>query len=1524
MAPGRKRGAKGAKAKSELSLGDLVLAKVKGFPAWPAKISRPEDWKRTPDPKKYFVQFFGTAEIAFVAPADIQEFTSEAKSKLSARCQGKTVKYFAQAVKEICEAFEELERKNSSGLRDDSDRSALGSEAPSVDGVEDDAAEVDLKAGIATDGSKVKTEIRGLGDHGSGLERCSQRQGEMDSRDIKPSISCDVDDSFSPVTSSKKKNKLSNEGVHVQKVSTSSPYNPSCLKEEVSCDKNEDKVICCEPSKVTEGLNASQSNRLSDVEEDSSTGLVCGKKDSSSPLVVSVRDKNYDSGRKALTNGHKSDKKAIGSRRKCEGAFEVRKSSSSAVLTPSKYETTGGHVDLPESGDAKDGIKRKIALGGSAKELSPEVLKEDIDVNNGKKVKKLLKAKKHFEVADDVQNYADGSSDEQAKGDLAGRKKRAQLGHGKHNLVTNEVPHPAKRSKRADVADDAAKLSLQMNRKSDSRSSSVLDKRADNAELKRSTSHVKAENRLASKTLTGNEDVLPPPKRRRQALEAMSDSATITSEDKMEKHSTALKHDVSCSDNVKSPAPQLHTKRRGVRLCDDDDDDDEEPKTPIHGGSARKVHAPSCVSHSIKNTDVHHEGSIQDQPSIRDSGGLEDGPSKECLPSAKLLNESLSPNPQLTVEKKLKKAMTAQISHSPGKLESEGVSSKEAKPISVSPKRSPLSGAAVKPVVEPHKANKPSVKVPSAGIQKIVQAGSSKGSGMASDGLNSSQNQATIQRSKLIASGERRKATPKSNAWITDSALAEGNTMENNLLPGERLEAGTDDKTSSLIDLKIADPVMSMKHLIAAAQAKRRQTHSQNLSHGNPNSDLAPSTDVPWTNLSPASTVQPFLFGSSNVMQPDIQGCYPCTSLASPSSHGHQFSSNNQPDTEEFEERRVSSGHQHAGGSLSGGTEAAVARDAFEGMIETLSRTKESIGRATRLAIDCAKYGIANEVVELLIRKLESEPSFHRKVDLFFLVDSITQCSHSHKGIAGASYIPTVQAALPRLLGAAAPPGAAARENRRQCLKVLRLWLERKILPEPLLRRYMDDIGVSNDDTSAGFFLRRPSRAERAVDDPIREMDGMLVDEYGSNATFQLPGFLSSHVFEEEEEEEDLPSSTCKETGDGSPVAATPATGELETCTVTPNDRRHCILEDVDGELEMEDVSGHPKDERPLFANGSFKIASQQQGSERIMEAVSSNSAELPHLPEGSPPLPLDSPPQTPPLPPSPPPLPPPPPLSPLPPPPLLPPLPSQPHPLSLPPSGPPPSLLPQPLPPQPLIVSQQLHPPQSSIPSSPKLAYQPPVLHEYCNTTSGNQHVQMAANAPQGGHIDQTVRSELFLQQSPCFVPAGVCNTREPSGFNSSRPSDIGRNDLYINPQASQPNQHFQPGNAPFVQRPFHPAPPPQTPSSHYSYSNPTIQQHPQHPYPRPYSLPNLPDAPRRYVADEQWRMSTSEFDTDNQRGVWLSGGRTPSCSGPPFPQDGYFRPPLERPPTNNVGFQPSAPNTLPAGAPIPGDLGM
>ena len=43
-----------------------------------------------------------------------------------------------------------------------------------------------------------------------------------------------------------------------------------------------------------------------------------------------------------------------------------------------------------------------------------------------------------------------------------------------------------------------------------------------------------------------------------------------------------------------------------------------------------------------------------------------------------------------------------------------------------------------------------------------------------------------------------------------------------------------------------------------------------------------------------------------------------------------------------------------------------------------------------------------------------------------------------------AAYLPIVQDSLPRILNAAAPPGSAARENRKQCLKV-RLCFQRTL-----------------------------------------------------------------------------------------------------------------------------------------------------------------------------------------------------------------------------------------------------------------------------------------------------------------------------------------------------------------------------------------------------------------------------------------------------------------------------------------------
>lgn len=169
-----------------------------------------------------------------------------------------------------------------------------------------------------------------------------------------------------------------------------------------------------------------------------------------------------------------------------------------------------------------------------------------------------------------------------------------------------------------------------------------------------------------------------------------------------------------------------------------------------------------------------------------------------------------------------------------------------------------------------------------------------------------------------------------------------------------RLDGGKATKTNFPVDLAIPDSAMSMKNLIAAAQARKRQSSLHN-SYGNPLRLLIPDTDMHGQSPSPNSAA--LAVESRNIVQYDVQG-HP----TSPSFDVRQLLSINGHENEDLEEKRANSGQMATGSSLSGGTEAAVARDSFEGMIETLSRTKESIGRATRLAIDCAKYGIANEV----------------------------------------------------------------------------------------------------------------------------------------------------------------------------------------------------------------------------------------------------------------------------------------------------------------------------------------------------------------------------------------------------------------------------------------------------------------------------------------------------------------------------------------------------------------------------------
>ena len=67
-------------------------------------------------------------------------------------------------------------------------------------------------------------------------------------------------------------------------------------------------------------------------------------------------------------------------------------------------------------------------------------------------------------------------------------------------------------------------------------------------------------------------------------------------------------------------------------------------------------------------------------------------------------------------------------------------------------------------------------------------------------------------------------------------------------------------------------------------------------------------------------------------------------------------------DLESSQEGKISLERKSVGGTLSGDIEASIARDTFEGILETLSRMEESIERASRHSIGCAKYSLAGEV----------------------------------------------------------------------------------------------------------------------------------------------------------------------------------------------------------------------------------------------------------------------------------------------------------------------------------------------------------------------------------------------------------------------------------------------------------------------------------------------------------------------------------------------------------------------------------
>ena len=222
--------------------------------------------------------------------------------------------------------------------------------------------------------------------------------------------------------------------------------------------------------------------------------------------------------------------------------------------------------------------------------------------------------------------------------------------------------------------------------------------------------------------------------------------------------------------------------------------------------------------------------------------------------------------------------------------------------------------------------------------------------------------------------------------------------------------------------------------------------------------------------------------------------------------------------------------------------------------------------------------------------------------------------------------------------------------------------MERRILPESIIRHHIRELDSYS--SSTGVFSRRTLRTERPLDDPVREMEGMLVDEYGrfefvieslilysfpyfwewvylnciwscSNSSFQLPGFCMPRMLKDEDEGSD--------SDGGNFEAITPEHDskihEVPEMAHAIEKRRH-VLEDVDGELEMEDVAPSFDVELNSICNVDGGDASQFEKNLPLSSIPS-----LPQeVPLSSPPLPSSPSPPPPPPPPLPPPPPPPPP----------------------------------------------------------------------------------------------------------------------------------------------------------------------------------------------------------------------------------------------------------------------------------------
>ncbi|KAG8663415.1 protein HUA2-LIKE 2 isoform X1 [Manihot esculenta] len=1207
MAPSRRKGAGKAAAASaaacrQWKVGDLVLAKVKGFPAWPATVSEPEKWGYPADWKKVLVYFFGTQQIAFCHPADVEAFTEEKKQSLLIKRQGKGAD-FVRAVQEIIDSYE---RSNKPDQVDDlnSGEVALANGGNSVES----SAHIELKD--QTETSEATVTVRNDPSLASGVAPDVAKVGSL--HDKEASLEQPADNMMvtaKPVIATYISRKRSG-GLRSRKRGTQ--------KKDLSVERST-------------SLSRLESSRFQSFTIPSNNGNQSAG-DASTEVVLN----------RSLRRNKRVKKSP---------ASECDDVESSAVISNGSTEDNVSEIATVDSDSPSlnEGSTIDSACKPEHSQTVFDCLEEDVELSKGFdfQIKAVIIKKKRKPNRKRVIN--------EAAEPPARLETGADLDAGVHNSSQNLQLACENLSERHTKEDGDEHLPLvKRARVRMGKLSSLEDHSSLSLEEEKTCTQVavslteahngicEIEERTSNEVLVTMLEEISPPANFNDDCSAHKDSllekgalynlspqkSCAQIPDSRPQLSIAKEHQTfGCSADGESALPPSKRLHRALEAMSANAAEQGQActktstmKTLINESSTSLVRSSSLVFNERKESNCSGELSVA-SPGCRASAF--------CSSSNRVLEESIKQPVEANLCNRLIESSESQehyedvlpesLDHDLGKDLGRScfggdtvstISQQSTKDFTPNLDRRCGSLRSNQGSLDQLLILKDEVKSENIELRDVVAQNLNKDVDVLENSLTSP--------SIILQADEAAKGMSQNSSdvlWYSAEDIGCGNT--------ESLRSLIHDK----------DQFNGMGEEAKGVKFEQRQKHTSYASvsddHlGERHVLVAQSSPVPADGNGTESSAQtsPTTTSICHVSTSESANFIQNSQCSSPN-HLHQKTTVCTSIDEKIES--VMAQRPKSVGKWSNYAEAHASLSSFEGIIRSLTRTKESIGRATRIAIDCAKFGVSAKVVEILARALESESSLHRRVDLFFLVDSITQCSRGLKGDVGGIYPSAIQAVLPRLLSAAAPPGSLAQENRRQCMKVLRLWLERRILPESVICHHMRELDSLGGSSSAGAYSRRSARTERALDDPVRDMEGMLVDEYGSNSSFQLPGFCMPRMLKEEDDGSD---------SDGESFEAVTPEHNSETpeeLEIMPAVEKHThILEDVDGELEMEDVA--PSCEVEAGSTGGIAGVNSVRNLHDQLEE---------HFPlPFAPPLPQDVPPTSPPLPTSPPPPPPPPP----------------------------------------------------------------------------------------------------------------------------------------------------------------------------------------------------------------------------------------------------------------------------------------